>query len=244
MMDASRSLCALDRCRRPALHSSGVRSVIRHSRTNLCLPQLWRPLEITTPCRLQAKLPRCVPAGDRALGHSIRVTEAVFGDSARCCHLMTAIRFRVFFLCFVLFRFFFFLLVQLRIANLGGGDRVVFVDDRNRAERQQVGKGRPGVQMAAAFFRIVLGQEDLRDGDAVAGEGLLVSVGEADLSGGCGGLLLLEPQPPSGEPEMPPPDCNCPRRDEDHLLAARSKTGDIIGERTEPWLADLAIFGR
>jgi hypothetical protein len=98
--------------------------------------------------------------------------------------------------------------------------------------------------MAAAFFRIVLGQQDLRDGDTVAGERLLVSVGEADLSGGCGGLLLLEPEPASSEAEMPAPDSDCPRRHEDHLLAAQSKAGNVIGECTEPLPAHLAILGR
>jgi hypothetical protein len=56
-------------------------------------------------------------------------------------------------------------------------------------------------------------------------------------------LLFLEPEPPAGESEMPPPDSDRPRRHEDHLLIARSKAGDIIGERIEPWPTHLAVFG-
>src|SRR5260370_41913476 len=108
-------------------------------------------------------------------------------------------------------------------ADLGGGDRVVLVDERHRAERQELSKGRSGVQMAAAFFRIVRGQQDLGDGDAVSGQRLLVSVSEADLSGGCGGLVVLEPEPPAGEAERPPPDSERPRRAEKHLPIARTK---------------------
>src|SRR5260370_35876268 len=110
-------------------------------------------------------------------------------------------------------------------ADLGGGDRAVRVAERPRAERQQLSNGRSGVQMAAAFFRVVRGQQDLGDGDAVSGQRLLVSVSEADLSGGCGGLLFLEPEPPAGEAEMPPPDSDRTRRIENQLLYARSKDG-------------------
>src|SRR5437763_15974827 len=96
--------------------------------------------------------------------------------------------------------------------------------------------------MTAAFLCIVQGQQDLRNGDAVAGERLLVRVREADLSGGCGGLLLLEPEPPSGKPEMPPPDGDGPRRYKDHLLTARPAARNVIGERRKPWPAPLAVF--
>jgi hypothetical protein len=97
--------------------------------------------------------------------------------------------------------------------------------------------------MASSFFRIVWGQQDLRHGDAVAGERLLVGVSEADLSGSCGGLLFLEPEPPAGEAEMPPAHRDRPGRHQDHLLPARSTAGNVIGERSEPWPAHLAVFG-
>ena len=87
-------------------------------------------------------------------------------------------------------------------ADLGGGDRVVLVDDRHRAKLQQLRKGGARVEVAAALLGVVRGQQDLCDRDAVMGQRLLVGVGEPDLPSGGGGLLFLEPQPPSGEAEM------------------------------------------
>ena len=98
--------------------------------------------------------------------------------------------------------------------------------------------------MAAAFFRIFLGQQDLCNGDAVAGQRVLVSMGEPDLSGGCGGLLFLQSEPPSSKAEMPPSHGNRAGGHKDHLLTARSEAGDVVGERIEPWPADLPVFGR
>ena len=55
-------------------------------------------------------------------------------------------------------------------------------------------EGRARVEVAAAFLGVVGRQQDLRDGDAVPAERLLIGMGEADLAGGGGGLLFLEPQ--------------------------------------------------
>ena len=83
-------------------------------------------------------------------------------------------------------------------ADLGGGDRVVLVDHRHRAQRQQLREGRAGVEMAAALLGVVGGQQDLRDGDAVPRQRLLIGVRQADLPGRRGGLLFLEPQRAAG----------------------------------------------
>ena len=85
--------------------------------------------------------------------------------------------------------------------------------------------------MPPPLLGVVGGQQDLRDGDAVARERLLIGVREPDLPGRRGGLLFLEPEPPSGEAELPPADRDRAGRHEDHLLAAGPAAGDVVGQR-------------
>ena len=59
---------------------------------------------------------------------------------------------------------------------------------------QQGVEGGAGVQVAPPFLGVFQSQEDLRHGDVVAGEGLLVGMGEADLPGGRRRLLFLQAQ--------------------------------------------------
>ena len=56
--------------------------------------------------------------------------------------------------------------------------------------------------MAPAIFRISERQQHLRDGQAVAGQCLLIGVGQSDLPGGGGGLFFLEPQRARRQIEM------------------------------------------
>ena len=97
--------------------------------------------------------------------------------------------------------------------------------------------------MAAALLGVVEGQKDLGDGDAVAGERLLIGMGEADLPGRGGGLFFLEAQAAAGEAEMAPAHGDRAGGDEDYLLAATAATRDVVCECCEPRAADLAAFG-
>ena len=87
-------------------------------------------------------------------------------------------------------------------ADFGRGDRVVLVDHRHGAQRQQLREGGAGVEVAAALLGVVRGQQDLRHGDAVARQRFLVGVRQADLAGRGRGLLLLQPQGAAAQPEM------------------------------------------
>src|SRR5579859_4528602 len=97
--------------------------------------------------------------------------------------------------------------------------------------------------MAPALFGVLRRQEDLRDGDGVDRERLLIGVREADLAGRGGGLLFLEPQPVAEKPEMAPADGDRARRHEDHLLPLFPATRHILGEGGEPRRANLAALG-
>ena len=96
--------------------------------------------------------------------------------------------------------------------------------------------------MAAPVFGIVEGEQDLGHGDAVAGEGLLIGMGEADLAGGGRGLLLLQPQRAGGEAEMAPADGDGAGGDEDHLLPLGAERGHVVGQGVEPAPADVAAL--
>ena len=61
---------------------------------------------------------------------------------------------------------------------------------------------RARVEVAAALLGVVERQQDLRDGDAVPRQRLLIGMGEPDLAGGGGGLLLLELERAAGQAEM------------------------------------------
>ncbi len=73
------------------------------------------------------------------------------------------------------------------------------------AEPQQRADRAAGIQMPAPLLGVVEGQQDLRDGDAVARQRLLVRMGQLDLPGRRGRLLLLEPQLAAVEAEMAAP---------------------------------------
>ena len=128
-------------------------------------------------------------------------------------------------------------------ADLGGGDGVVLVDDRNGTEGQQLGEGGARVQMPPALLGIVEGQQDLRNGDAVARQRLLIGMGQPDLPGGSRRLLFFEAQTAPGEAEMAAADRDRPGGDEDHLLTARAATRHVISKCRKPRAAELAALG-
>ena len=105
-------------------------------------------------------------------------------------------------------------------ADLVGRDRVVLVDHRHGAERQQRGHGLAGIEIAAALLGVVERQQDLRHGDAVARQRLLVGVRELDLAGRGGGLALLELQRAGRQLEMRAAEADGAGGDQHDLAAA------------------------
>ena len=57
--------------------------------------------------------------------------------------------------------------VVVAVADLGGRHRVVLVDDRHRAQRQQRVEGAARIQIAAALLGVARGQQNLRHRDVV-----------------------------------------------------------------------------
>ena len=77
-------------------------------------------------------------------------------------------------------------------ADLVGGDRVVLVDHRHRAEPEQGRDRAARVEIAPACFGILMGEQDLRHRHLVAAEHGLIGVGEADLAARGRRLHLFE----------------------------------------------------
>ena len=77
-------------------------------------------------------------------------------------------------------------------ADLLGGDRVVLVDDRQHAERQQPVDRLLGVPVVAAPREVVGGEQHLADGDPVRGEGVGVGLHQPQLPDARRGLRRRE----------------------------------------------------
>ena len=69
-------------------------------------------------------------------------------------------------------------------AELGRGDGVVFIDHRQHPPLQQLLQGSGGVLIATTISKIRAGDEDLRNSDAMAGQGPLVQGHQLALTGG------------------------------------------------------------
>ena len=77
-------------------------------------------------------------------------------------------------------------------ADLVGRDRVVLVDDRQDAQREQAVHGALGVRARGRVLEVARGEQHLAGDDAVAVERVLVAEDEQVLADGCRGLLGRE----------------------------------------------------
>ncbi len=82
--------------------------------------------------------------------------------------------------------------VVVAVADFGGRHGIVLVDDRHRAQRQQGIEGAARIEVAAALLGVAQGQQNLRDGDFVRLQQLLVGMREANLTDRRSRLTLLE----------------------------------------------------
>ena len=106
--------------------------------------------------------------------------------------------------------------------DLLGGDRVVLVHDRQRAERQQPLHGLLGVAVVAAPGQVVGGQQHLADGDLVPGEGVGVGLHQPELADAGGRLGGREVAGPAAQTQRGQPGGDRARGDQ-HDLAARAR---------------------
>ena len=109
--------------------------------------------------------------------------------------------------------------VVVAVADLGGGHRVVLVDDGDRALGEQRVDGLARVEVAAALLGIAQRQQDLRRGEPVRLEHGLIGAGQRNLPDGGGSLRFLERQRSPWQTEHVPAERDGAGGDDDHLLA-------------------------
>ncbi len=82
--------------------------------------------------------------------------------------------------------------IVVAVADFAGRNRVVLVDDRDRAHRQEPRQRLAGVEIAAALFGVLQGQQDLAGDDAVASERPPPGARQRDLADRRRGLAVFE----------------------------------------------------
>ena len=100
--------------------------------------------------------------------------------------------------------------IVVAIADFGGRDRIVLVDDRNGAEPAAACQRVARIEIAAALFGVAESQQDLRDGQLVLLQHFLPCVREADLADRRRRLLLFQLELAGVQPQMPAPSAIAP----------------------------------
>ncbi len=129
-------------------------------------------------------------------------------------------------------------------ADLVRGDRVVLVDDREGAHREELVEGAGGVAVVGAAAHVVGGEQDLADADAVAGEGGGVAGDEEALAHAGGGLLAGEVLGAAAESQGGEACGDGAGGDEDDLfLSAAAALGQDVHECVDPVGVQAACRG-
>ena len=124
--------------------------------------------------------------------------------------------------------------IIVAIADLAGCDRVVLVDDRDRAHGEETAKRRARVEIAAALFRVLQGQEHLARDNAVFGERARPFTRERNLSDRRRSLAIFELERSLRQPGDRASKRNRAGGHDNDTRAALVQGGDVRGERFEP----------
>ena len=130
--------------------------------------------------------------------------------------------------------------VVVAVADFGGRDRVVLVDDRRGAHVEQAFDGRARVEIAPALLGVPERDEDLPGRDAVRAEHLRPGARERDLADGGGGLAILELQRARRQAEHGAPERDRAGGDHENVGAAPVHGGEVGDQRVEPGALEAA----
>jgi len=132
--------------------------------------------------------------------------------------------------------------VIIAVADLGGGNTVVLVDDRDGLQLQQRRDGRARIEIAAAFLGVAERQQDLPGRQAAIAHHLGPRPRQRDLSDGCRSLAFLELQRPPAEAEHATTERDGAGGDNHNLAAAARERGKVVDERVQPGGVDAAAL--
>ena len=130
--------------------------------------------------------------------------------------------------------------VIVAVADLAGCDRVVLVDDRNGAHGEETPKRRARVEIAAALFRVLQGQEHLAHDNAVLAKRARPFARKGNLSDRRRSLAVVELERAFGQPRDRAAKRDRAGRHDYDACAALVESGDVRRERFEPFASDGA----
>src|SRR5690606_4731554 len=127
--------------------------------------------------------------------------------------------------------------------DLGRADGVVFVDDRHGAVGEELFQAGLDAEVALATAEVLMGEQYLRDGEAVRGEALLPGLHEQGLADGGAGLFFGEVGGFALEAEAAHAEADRAGGDDDDLDAVAAERGDAGGEGGDPFRIQLPDTG-
>ncbi len=130
--------------------------------------------------------------------------------------------------------------VIVAVTDLGGRDRVVLIDDRDRSELEKRLDRVARVEVAPPLLGVAKSDEDLRRRKPALAENGLVGMREVDLPDRGRGLRFFKPERTRIEAERAPPERNGTRRDEDYVAPIGFQRGHIVADGLQPGLIQRA----
>ena len=130
--------------------------------------------------------------------------------------------------------------IIVAIADLGSRHGIVFVDDRDGAQAQQRAERTAGIEIATPLFGIAERQKDLRHCVPMSFQHVLPCVRQADLAHGGSRLAFFELEFAGLQTQLPAPQRDRARGDEQHVLTAHTQCMDITRQRFQPGAVELA----
>ena len=119
--------------------------------------------------------------------------------------------------------------------------RIVFVDQRHRPPVEQAVERRACIEVAAAVFRVFLGQQDLADVEVALGKAVRVGLGQPDLPQRSGSLLFVQPQVQRVPVLQAQADPDRARGDQHHPPPGLDQPGEVVDQRRHPLPADRTV---
>lgn len=123
--------------------------------------------------------------------------------------------------------------IIVAIADFARRHRIIFIDDRQRAEIEQRSKRSARIEISSTVFGVAKRKEQLRDIHIVSSEGVLPSLRQRRLTG-CGRSLFLIKTQSFFKAQPLASKSDGARCDDDDFNAALTQARDIVGHRSEP----------
>ncbi len=130
--------------------------------------------------------------------------------------------------------------VVVAIANLGGRDGVVLVDDRHRAPVQKLVDGRARIEVAPPLFGVAERDQHLAGGDGAPRQRFGPGARQRNLADGGGRLAFLKLKTSGRQFEHGAAECDGARRHHQNVALAAVKRREVGDQRFQPGFLEPA----